>query len=194
MIIRRFKNPATKGFTLTEAAIVLGIVGLILGAIWVAASAVYNNMRVEAANKQLMTIVQNVRSLYATSTQMDNATTAQLASAGVFPSDTNPGSGAPQNSWGGNITVARNAAGAGLCPTIGDCFSVSFAGVPQGPCIKMGVANGGQGRDSGLVGISNAAVTAETNVGANATPANFLGGPCSAATGNTIVFTFRLKG
>ena len=41
-----------RGFTLTEIAIVLGIVGLILGAIWVAAAAVYNNLRVSHADTE----------------------------------------------------------------------------------------------------------------------------------------------
>ena len=56
-----------RGFTLTEIAIVLGIIGLILGAIWVAAAAVYNNMRVATANTELLQITQAMRAMYATS-------------------------------------------------------------------------------------------------------------------------------
>src|ERR1700740_210314 len=60
-----------RGFTLTEIAIVLGIIGLILGAIWVAAAAVYNNMRTSKATTEILTAVQNVRALYATSQIVD---------------------------------------------------------------------------------------------------------------------------
>jgi type II secretory pathway pseudopilin PulG len=197
MILSLDKARMKRGFTLTEAAIVLGIVGLILGAIWVAASAVYSNMRVSTANTQLMQIVQNIRSLYASSTQMSTATTtAELASAGAFPTDTNPAAGTPRDGWGGLITITYPAAG-GVCPIAGDCFAVNFAGVPQDACVKMAVSNGGQGRDSGLVGISNVASNVGTvGVGANATPATFIALGCANAPPavNTISFTFRLKG
>lgn len=44
MSIRR-RRAAQKGFNLIEAAIVLGIVGLVVGGIWVAATSVYANLR-----------------------------------------------------------------------------------------------------------------------------------------------------
>ena len=179
-----------RGFTLTEAAIVLGIVGLILGAIWVAAASVYSNMRVNTANKQLMTIVQNVRSLYASSATMDAAATmAQLISAGVFPGDTNPGSpaGHATNGWGGDIVVAPQT-----LTVAGDSFSVSFASVPQQACTQLAIANSGQGRDAGLIGVDKIAKT--DNSGVPGTLTNALAGACSVAGANVIVYTFKLKG
>src|SRR5271170_6840773 len=62
-----------RGFTLTEIAIVLGIIGLILGAIWVAAAAVYTNMRTSKTTTELLDIVQNMRAMYATSGTIDPA-------------------------------------------------------------------------------------------------------------------------
>ncbi len=193
LVVKQYKR-ATKGFTLTEAAIVLGIVGLILGAIWVAAAAVYSNMRVQTANKQLITIVQNVRSLYASSTTMDGAQMADLVRAGVFPSDTNPNvaAGTAKNGWGGDIRVAQVPAG-GQCGLLGSCFTVSFAGLPQDACIKMGVGNSGQGRDAGLVGVGGAAVTdGASGVDASATPNYFARAGCGS--GQTLFFTYKLKG
>ncbi len=70
MSILQSRARKTRGFTLTEAAIVLGIVGLILGAIWVAAAAVYENMRTNRANEQILKVAQAVRSLYASSPTM----------------------------------------------------------------------------------------------------------------------------
>ena len=54
-------TPRKKGFTLTEIAIVLGIIGLILGAIWVAAASVYQNQRIGHANTALLHTAQSVR-------------------------------------------------------------------------------------------------------------------------------------
>jgi hypothetical protein len=45
-------------------AIVLGIIGIILGAIWTAASMVYENMRAGQATGQVLTIVNNWRLVY----------------------------------------------------------------------------------------------------------------------------------
>jgi len=56
-----------RGFTLTEIAIVLGIIGLILGAIWAAASAVYSNIKVSDAERGITSTAQAVRSMFAAS-------------------------------------------------------------------------------------------------------------------------------
>ena len=78
----------SRGFTLTEVAIVLGIVGIILGGIWAAAAQVYENHKVEAAENQILTIVHNVRSLYAGRSSIEGGDlTAALVNAGVFPPD-----------------------------------------------------------------------------------------------------------
>lgn len=58
------KRLCRRGFTLTELAIVLGVIGIILGAIWAAASHTYSNYRTQKAVSQILTIVQSVRSIY----------------------------------------------------------------------------------------------------------------------------------
>jgi prepilin-type N-terminal cleavage/methylation domain-containing protein len=54
----------TPGFTLTELAMVLGIVGLITAAIWSAASSVYQNRNTANAVQQLTTLVGRIRAMY----------------------------------------------------------------------------------------------------------------------------------
>ena len=134
-----------KGFTLTEAAIVLGIVGLILGAIWVAAAAVYNNMRVQKANTALLTAAQTVRSLHATQNTIAAGTEAQWVSAGVWPADWVQGANSvgPWGTNGNTVLVGASAA-------VGDAFKIAITGVPTAACIDMLVRNTGAGRDSGL--------------------------------------------
>lgn len=57
-------SQSIRGFTLTEIAIVLGIIGIILGAIWAAAAMVYENNRTKQAREQTLTIINNWRSIY----------------------------------------------------------------------------------------------------------------------------------
>ena len=56
MNIHRFGSIYRKAFSLIEAAIVLGVVGLVVGGIWVAAAAVNENMQANDIAKGLLTI------------------------------------------------------------------------------------------------------------------------------------------
>ena len=80
-----------RGFTLTELAIVLGIIGLLISVIWVAAGSVYDNYRTQRAAAQTLTIVQNLKTLYGGGhgTLDPNGTdiTAVVIAAGLMPSD-----------------------------------------------------------------------------------------------------------
>lgn len=51
-----------RAFSLIEAAIVLAVVGLVIGGIWVAASAVSFSRNVTALTSDIATIAQNIRS------------------------------------------------------------------------------------------------------------------------------------
>src|SRR6202000_3454343 len=73
-----------RGFTLTEIAIVLGIIGLILGAIWAAASSVYANLKANAAQQGVLAAAQAVRSLYATSANT-GVTNGNITTPGMSP-------------------------------------------------------------------------------------------------------------
>lgn len=52
------------GFSLIEAAVVLGVVGLVIGGIWIAASAVYDNYKLNQVIVGTRKIVNNMRGLY----------------------------------------------------------------------------------------------------------------------------------
>lgn len=179
-----------RGFTLTEAAIVLGIVGLILGAIWVAAAAVYNNLRVTTTSNQLLQIVQSIRSMHATQQTVDDAITAVLvAKAGGIPKDMldNPTDPATVTDvWAGDVTITAQTSASGVA---NDSFSISFSKVPQGPCADLLVRNTGSGRDSGLIGAGNAFANDTAFPIGLATAV----GDCASPTENNVVFTFRLK-
>jgi prepilin-type N-terminal cleavage/methylation domain-containing protein len=112
-----FKSRA--GFTLTELAIVLGIMGVILSAIWVAASRVSSANKVQKTSGQILAIESGYQSLYAQRGidtpqcfGISGPITCMGQSAGVFPADMIP-SGAscnqgdtttwPHSPWGGLV-------------------------------------------------------------------------------------------
>ena len=156
MLVERMMPRKLRGFTLTEAAIVLGIVGLILGAIWVAAAAVYNNLRVSTTSNQLLQFVQNVRSMHATQQTIDTALAGvagavTMAQAGAVPKDmvddpVNPAF--VRDVWNGDVEFDATASAAGV---LGDSFAITLPNVPRGACVDLLVRNTGAGRDSGLL-------------------------------------------
>jgi prepilin-type N-terminal cleavage/methylation domain-containing protein len=81
--------PTTRrGFTLTELAIVLGIMGAILGAIWVASARVYANNRVSTGVREVLAVVQGVRAVYATKGYIDAGNLTQaMINLGVYPAN-----------------------------------------------------------------------------------------------------------
>lgn len=188
-----------RGFTLTEIAIVLGIVGLILGAIWVAAAAVYNNLRVSHANTQILQIVQGVRALYATSTVTGagNALiTDAVACAGAVPSDMiTTACGGPailSSPWaGGNTGVISNA--------VGDGITISMSGVPKAACTNLIASVAGTNGDPGLysaVAVVSAAPAAGDGavvVGPRVTKTVAQAAALCAAVTNKVNFSFALR-
>jgi len=76
-----------RGFTLTEIAIVLGVMGMILGAIWGAASTVYANKKTTSALQEILAIVANVRGLYPNGQIGGTLLSPMLINAGQVPSN-----------------------------------------------------------------------------------------------------------
>lgn len=68
---RKFHQPVfrryTRGFTLTEVAIVLGVIGLLLTSIWSAASTIYENKKITNSETGIVAAAQAVHSVYWTS-------------------------------------------------------------------------------------------------------------------------------
>lgn len=130
-----------KGFTLTEAAIVLGVVGVVLAGVWTGASAVYKKMRIERGIQQATVIVQNMRTLYANRGQFSHAIdtnadiTAAMVRSGVFPKETfdSSSSTTPKTPWGTNYTIWAST-GKGT-----DTFMLTFnlSGQPQYACAGL---------------------------------------------------------
>jgi type II secretory pathway pseudopilin PulG len=188
----RLRQQSRRAFTLTEAAIVLGIVGLILGAIWVAASSVYNNMRIKRTNEQILVMVQGIRSIFAasavTGTSGTGSLITQLVDARIIPSDVVINNTTLSNSFGGAITI-NNA----TITVAGDAFELKYARVPRNVCAEIGVRLTSSARDTGLFNVTlGSTTTTLTSWPLNLTTA--LSSCNNASDINEVAFVFQLRG
>ena len=190
----------TKGFTLTEIAIVLGIIGLILGAIWVAAAGVYNSQRVSHANTAVLQVVQGTRTLLSTSSTVGAAgdITQTIVQAGVIPSDLVNGVAAIGPWPASTLKILTNAA-------TDTSFTFELTKVPRAACIALFSTLGGSSRDQGLSNAGSTTASAPIAVGtagtalplatlqiAIITPA-IATAACSNATNNLVQLEYTLK-
>jgi len=117
------------GFSLIEAAIVLGIIGLVLGGLWVAAASVQNKMKISALTSGLVQMQNSVRSLYK-SQSMQGTTMATLIGAGLLPADFLQ-NGIAVTPWGHALSVYDSAVGSITMTmqveTTSECMAVAQA-------------------------------------------------------------------
>lgn len=213
MTIRR-RRAANKGFNLIEAAIVLGIVGLVVGGIWVAATSVYANLRAKTATDQLLKVAQGVRSIYATSANMANTAgdvTSDMAKANVLPGDNLTGlpsaatAANTVNPWNGNLGVIASDAAGALLATNATNFGVVFTNVPSAACVDFVLRNAGSSHDTGMIfvegGATGVASTLPTTTVTGLTVGNAItltqAQTICDSTGGTVrkvAFVFSLRG
>ncbi len=200
MAILRTRRPQQAGFNLVEAAIVLGIVGLIVAGIWTAASAVYENLRLSRGTQQVLAIVQNVRTLYGSQANMGNTTAAiindSLRAARVFPGEMVNGT-VISHPWSNdtNSTVFVNPVSA----TNSTTFRVVYSGIPTSACVQLAVRSSGSPDDVGLVSMAaansatNNPTTAIANLPATVVTAQTACGTTAGAA-SSLGFTFNIRG
>jgi len=123
-----------RAFTLTELSIVLGVIGLILGSIWVAAGQAYDAQKATKAANQIQQIFTGYRSLYG-KRRVDAPNLSDITSiginAGYFPSDMISGA-TVNNPWGGTVTVYADATNNGA--------SIFYFNLPTTACIALATA------------------------------------------------------
>ena len=82
--IQRIRSSSSHAFSLIEAAIVLGVVGLVIGGIWVGASVVNENIKVTQAVNGMGILVEEFRQKYSGFHQSDFATGDKSINAQFF--------------------------------------------------------------------------------------------------------------
>lgn len=147
------------GFNLIEAALVLGIVGLVIGGIFAAWGTVASQQRVRKASDMATVIVGQIRSAYASRTTFDSSDTASgttftqaLVAANLIPVEFLSG-GNVKNPWGGNVLVTPDTTG----------MTVRYDTVSSADCKKLANSVLGSARNQGLTLIDGQAITTTTN-------------------------------
>ena len=186
-------HPAKQsGFTLTELAIVLGVIGIVLASIWSASAMVSKKMKVNHAIQELQTIVSNIRSIYVGGSHFSQTgsmtdITAGMVNAGVFPPEMIvPGQAYPSNPWGGRVViyVIPNSPNADNTQ-----FEIAYINSLNFQCSALLTQITGSGQDSGLLYVYDGNNGWQSAIGGNLDVTNFSN--CSPIT---IAWTFTLKG
>ena len=117
------------GFNLIELAIVLALIGTVIGGIYIAAGAVNENYKQRKLQKQVLAIVTNIRTIY--NGNLVSAITPTYAESqilNIFPADM-PGDGMGFIHAYGGRTV--------LTFFTGLAFRISLEGLPASGCISL---------------------------------------------------------
>lgn len=195
MLMTKKYAHGTRGFTLTEAAIVLGIVGLILGAIWAAAASVYQNMKINDAEKGITLTAQQVHAMFAGSNNTGTAADTDITTAGMFPiSWYNTTTNIYGNPW--NISQAANTS---RVTGNGNLIAIEIWDIPEAGCAALvnyfnqaaATANGGN-----ITGLVGTAVVNGAGTPVGAAAAGFVASPvgvCQPGNINAVAITFDMR-
>ena len=134
-----------RGFNLIEIAIVLAVIGLVIGGIYIAAGAVTDSNHRQELNKQLLQIVQNVRRVYRTQASFAVPSHADIAGLGLLPADMRDDGTNFYNSFSGGAWI-----GAGYTF---QQFTVGFAGLPASACTDLATSNFGSAQIVNQMGL-----------------------------------------
>lgn len=141
-----------RGFNLVEAAIVLGVVGIVIGGIWVTASTVMENIKVNQALNGMQTIVENFRRNWKGFSLDAMEASPNAPYMGQDPTGFQNIEGFTYQNlhyiydpWGRLMAATFDNHG-----TLGEVFSLSLYDVPRSVCMKMLFAWGGSGKWRGI--------------------------------------------
>jgi len=187
-----------RGFSLVEAAIVLGVFSIIVSALWAVVGSVREKVRQEQAFEQIVMVVNNVRAFYKGQAGISGGyptLTNDLLVNQVIPPDMHrPGTAAPgmlaDHPWGPVGSAA--ATGGFLVRAEGDhqSFRIRLLGLKRDSCIamamKLGPTKGATGLQS--VGINANTLSPPVSLASASARCNV-----TASSGNRVEFVFRLR-
>ena len=177
----------SRAFSLIEAAIVLGVVGLIIGGIWVAAAELSERHKINETVKNIGTIANNIRSLYV---GMPNPTVTTnigipLISSGAIPAEMVQNS-AIVNAWGGAVSITIM-----ISP---DSLRFMLYNIPISVCSKLVMAmisNPDPNTGYAPQGMMRAMV--DTNNVVPGSPLSTVSNYCILNTGGVVRFYYTLR-
>lgn len=128
------RSVKSSGFSLIEAAVVLGVIGLVIGGIWAAAATVQENRRQSRMLEAAIYIINGIEGRYRnfsdSVTFSDAIGVPRSAWPGIIPDDMNVvGVDTPVSPWGTPITIN----------VTNDARTIwMYLEVPIAACIKLG--------------------------------------------------------
>ena len=139
------------GFNLIEAAIVLGVVGAVIGTIWVSAANMYENHKVNKTVEGIFSTARNIQNLISIRDAEAIGNTnllPLLVSAKAFPDNWIKTAGFVQAPIGSFVSTVSE-----YYVQYGNTFAIVLYGVPKADCINLVVRIS----DVGSVNLNNAA-------------------------------------
>ncbi|MDX2027608.1 MAG: hypothetical protein SFW62_03115 [Alphaproteobacteria bacterium] len=155
---RKVFSRNTAGFTIMEAAVILGIVGIVMGGLWGAASEMYKSRQMQQGLRQWGTIGNHIQVIFANQAGILGRAglTQGLDRQNAFPTemrrDPNKAVGILFHPWSskkynGNTThgsfgtayvTADSCSDGGSTSAIAQpCFRITFSELPRWACIRM---------------------------------------------------------
>ncbi|MFA5041444.1 MAG: type II secretion system protein [Bdellovibrionales bacterium] len=190
--IVRLDCAKARAFTLSEMAIVLGIMGFVFGSIWVAVGSYSEANRLSKTVQQISAVVQNLRDHYknyggipaACNDTTDITTTLYDLHAGIFTPDMVSGTKINSALSGGSTAHTFRVLGSATAcnGTMASRFRIVLTNLPRASCVKI-LYQGVSYKDQSF-GVSR--VCASSSTGCTGTtswsPISCTDGICTAAS------------
>ena len=178
---------ARRGFSLIEAAIVLAVVGGVIGGIWYSAATVYENHKVNKTVEGTISTVRNIQKLISLRDAEEIGNIQNIEPTVVA-------AGCPPNDWISGVNVKSPVTGDLNIYSYKSHFDFTFYNIERSTCIKiimkLSALQGTAGYSRGF-GLGNIIVN-YPNFSTNTFPLTHSQAEtaCTSATGNAVSFAF----
>lgn len=136
-----FNRNTSKGFSLIELLLVLGVLAILLVAAFVVYPQVRDRNQANTEVSNLTSIKANINNLYASrGGNYADLETSTAVQARALPSSMVGGnfvSGTPAAAWGGAVDVGSAADPANAAPANARTFGIQYTNVPEGVCLGL---------------------------------------------------------
>ncbi len=181
-------RPSRRGFSLIEIAIVLGIVGLVVAGIWVAAAALNENRRIQETSSFLLRVSQEASSKIPGSVYggTGSSDASQLLNQmKIIPENWQLSATALQDPWGN--AVAADVKGDPPAPRV---IAIGISQLTEAQCRKLVSAVTSRFRDNSQLVIVE--ISASDGADVTSFPADPTGTYCGTDALRTATFNFAL--
>ncbi len=124
----RTRMLARHGFNLVEAAIVLGVVGLVIGGVWVAASAITTNRQINDAISGVLLTHQRLSTFKGPGSALDTFSFPKSAWPSIMAETFISAGSSPTSPWGKSMVIGTN----------GQFSQIYFEDMPISICATLG--------------------------------------------------------